>query len=93
VTKELSKRTWPDYVRFFSQGNGWDHCGCTAYQGFRAPLDGVGEVNGSNWIYGLMHVGTVSMFEQEGFKAVSVIGSGPRVVMRRTIRGRQPSRR
>src|SRR5919109_1220813 len=37
VTKELSKRTWPDYVRFFSQGNGWDHCGCTAYQGFRAP--------------------------------------------------------
>ena len=37
TTKELSKRTWGDYVRFFSQGNGWDHCGCTAYQGFRAP--------------------------------------------------------
>lgn len=37
TTKELSKKTWPDYVRFFSQGNGWDHCGCTAYQGFRAP--------------------------------------------------------
>src|ERR1043166_3871714 len=36
-TKELSDRTWPDYVRFFSQGNGWDHCGCIAYQGFRAP--------------------------------------------------------
>lgn len=36
-TKELSSRTWHDYVRFFSQGNGWDHCGCTAYQGFRAP--------------------------------------------------------
>lgn len=36
-TKELSSRTWPDFVRFFSQGNGWDHCGCLAYQGFRAP--------------------------------------------------------
>jgi hypothetical protein len=39
TTKELSKRTWPDYVRFFSQGNGWDHCGCTFAQGFRAPKD------------------------------------------------------
>lgn len=37
TTKELSKRTWPDYARFFSQGNGWDHCGCTFMQGFRAP--------------------------------------------------------
>ena len=37
ATKELSKRTWRDYVRFFSQGNGWDHCGCTFAQGFRAP--------------------------------------------------------
>src|SRR5688500_16762976 len=36
-TKELSTHTWPDYVRFFSKGNGWDHCGCTAYQGFAAP--------------------------------------------------------
>ena len=39
TTRELSTRTWPDYVRFFSQGNGWDHCGCTAYQGFRPPRD------------------------------------------------------
>jgi len=39
TTKELSRRTWPDYKRFFSQGNGWDHCGCTAYQGFHAPRD------------------------------------------------------
>jgi hypothetical protein len=39
TTKELSKRTWPDYVRFFSQGNGWDHCGCTIAQGFRAPKE------------------------------------------------------
>ena len=37
VTKELSTRTWTDFVKFFSQGNGWDHCGCTAWQGFRAP--------------------------------------------------------
>lgn len=36
TTKELSKRTWPDYSRFFSQGNGWDHCACTAYQGVRS---------------------------------------------------------
>ncbi len=39
TTKELSKRTWPDYVWFFSQGNGWDHCGCTFPQGFRAPKE------------------------------------------------------
>jgi hypothetical protein len=39
ATKELSKRTWLDYVRFFSQGNGWDHCGCTFAQGFRAPKE------------------------------------------------------
>ena len=37
TTKELNKSTWDDYVRFFSQGNGWDHCGCIAYQGFHAP--------------------------------------------------------
>jgi hypothetical protein len=37
VTNELSTRTWPDFVKFFSQGNGWDHCGCLAWQGFRAP--------------------------------------------------------
>src|ERR687892_2518836 len=35
TTKELSKRTWPDYQRFFSQGNGWDHCACVHYQGVR----------------------------------------------------------
>ena len=37
TTKELNKSTWGDYVKFFSEGNGWDHCGCTAYQGFQAP--------------------------------------------------------
>jgi hypothetical protein len=39
TTKELSKRTWGDYVRFFSRGNGWDHCGCTFFQGYRAPKE------------------------------------------------------
>ena len=28
VTKELSKRTWADFEKLFSQGNGWDHCQC-----------------------------------------------------------------
>ena len=37
TTKELSNRTFTDYVRFFSQGNGWDHCGCIFAQGFRPP--------------------------------------------------------
>jgi hypothetical protein len=35
TTKELSERTWDDYHRFFTQGNGWDHCGCMAYHGGR----------------------------------------------------------
>jgi GNAT superfamily N-acetyltransferase len=28
TTKELSKQTWPDFERLFSQKNGWDHCWC-----------------------------------------------------------------
>jgi GNAT superfamily N-acetyltransferase len=28
TTTELSLQTWPDFVKLFSQGNGWDHCGC-----------------------------------------------------------------
>src|ERR1700688_2969557 len=27
-TKELSEKTWPDFVKLFSQENGWDHCFC-----------------------------------------------------------------
>lgn len=27
-TKELSMETWPDFVRLFSQGSGWDFCQC-----------------------------------------------------------------
>ncbi len=37
TTKELSTKTFPDFVGLFSQGGGWDHCGCVAYQGVRAP--------------------------------------------------------
>lgn len=39
TTKELSANTWPDYQRFFSQGNGWDHCGCVVYQGVHSPRE------------------------------------------------------
>ena len=28
ATKDLSKKTWPDFVRLFSQKNGWDFCWC-----------------------------------------------------------------
>ena len=28
TTKELSKKTWPDFERLFSQKNGWDFCWC-----------------------------------------------------------------
>lgn len=28
TTKELSSKTWPDFVRLFSQGGGWDFCAC-----------------------------------------------------------------
>lgn len=31
TTKELSKKTWPDFVKLFSQGNGWDHCQCVHF--------------------------------------------------------------
>jgi len=32
TTKELTKRTWRDFEKLFSQGNGWDHCQCTHFQ-------------------------------------------------------------
>jgi len=31
-TKELTKKTWPDFERLFSQGNGWDFCWCMHFQ-------------------------------------------------------------
>lgn len=32
TTQELSEKTWPDFARLFSQGNGWDHCWCIHFQ-------------------------------------------------------------
>lgn len=31
-TKELSDQTWPDFEKLFSQGHGWNHCWCMAFQ-------------------------------------------------------------
>ena len=31
ATRELSRRTWPDFERLFSQGGGWDFCWCMAF--------------------------------------------------------------
>ena len=32
MTKELTRKTWPDFERLFSQGNGWDFCWCMHFQ-------------------------------------------------------------
>ena len=32
TTKELTVRTWPDFVSLFSKGNGWDFCLCMNFQ-------------------------------------------------------------
>lgn len=31
TTRELSRRTWRDFERLFSQGGGWDFCWCMAF--------------------------------------------------------------
>lgn len=36
TTRELSKKTWHDFERLFSQGGGWDHCWCMY---FHRPRD------------------------------------------------------
>ncbi|MGH7925791.1 MAG: GNAT family N-acetyltransferase [Candidatus Binatus sp.] len=36
ATKELSKRTWPDFVELFTRGNGWDFCWCIHFHRCRA---------------------------------------------------------
>jgi GNAT superfamily N-acetyltransferase len=35
TTKELSRKTWPDFERLFSQGNGWDFCWCMHFHRLR----------------------------------------------------------
>ena len=32
TTRELSKKTWPDFVKLFSHGGGWDFCCCMHFQ-------------------------------------------------------------
>lgn len=32
TTKELSKKTWPDFEKLFSRGGGWDFCWCMHFQ-------------------------------------------------------------
>ncbi len=32
ATKELSARTWPDFEKLFTRGNGWDFCWCMHFQ-------------------------------------------------------------
>jgi GNAT superfamily N-acetyltransferase len=32
TTKELSARTWPDFVDLFTRGNGYDFCACMVFQ-------------------------------------------------------------
>ena len=32
TTKDLTVRTWPDFVSLFSKGNGWDFCWCMHFQ-------------------------------------------------------------
>ncbi len=32
TTKELSNETWPDFVRLFTRGGGWDFCWCMHFQ-------------------------------------------------------------
>ena len=36
-TRELSPETWPAFERLFSQGGGWDFCGCMLFQGGDSP--------------------------------------------------------
>jgi GNAT superfamily N-acetyltransferase len=36
MTKELTAKTWPDFVRLFTQGGGWDHCWCVHFHRARA---------------------------------------------------------
>jgi len=39
--KQLSPKTWPDFERLFSQGNGWDFCWCMHFQRTCGLLDGL----------------------------------------------------
>ncbi len=36
TTRELSRETWPDFERLFSQGGGWDFCWCMHFHRVRS---------------------------------------------------------
>ena len=36
TTRELSRKTWPDFERLFSQGGGWDFCWCMHFHRVRS---------------------------------------------------------
>ncbi len=36
ATRELSRKTWPDFERLFSQGGGWDFCWCMHFHRLRS---------------------------------------------------------
>jgi putative sterol carrier protein len=57
---------------------------------FKVPVEGLGDVDGSGWLYGAMHCGTVGMFERAGFTPVQQIGAGPGVLMRKDVPPRRP---
>ena len=41
TTSELTRNTWPDFVKLFTRGNGWDFCWCMHFHRSRAmPLSG-----------------------------------------------------
>lgn len=67
-------------------GRGWrGHLGP-----FKVLVESLGEVDGSGWLYGAMHCGTVGMFQRAGFAAVEQIGAGPRVLMQKLVSPRRP---
>ncbi len=36
ATRDLSRKTWPDFERLFSQGGGWDFCWCMHFHRLRS---------------------------------------------------------
>ncbi len=36
ATRELSRKTWPDFERLFSKGGGWDFCWCMHFHRLRS---------------------------------------------------------
>src|SRR5262249_527215 len=54
----------------------------------RVPVSvkGIGDINGTGWVYGYMYPGTLAMFEREGFVPVAPVNQGPCVRVQTTVR-------